>query len=226
MTAPAPGSIRFCFDYLSPYAYLAWTQVHAVAARHGRAVEPWPILFAAVLNETGQRGPAELPSERVYVFKDALRTARLVGVPLQPPPRHPFNPLLALRVSALPLEPAARKLLLDELYRRAWAGGGGVDGEESVAAAITAVGLDAPAVLAAAVTPENKQRLKENTATALADGVFGVPGMLVDGELYFGFHGGMTHLENHLSGKDPLRGMDLRGFASLPAGAVRPQSRT
>ena len=40
------GAFRFHFDFLSPYAYLAWTQVHAIAERHGREVEAVPVLFA------------------------------------------------------------------------------------------------------------------------------------------------------------------------------------
>lgn len=217
-------AIRFCFDYLSPYAYLAWTQLHPLAQRYGRTVEPCPILFAAVLNETGQRGPAEIPSERVYVFKDALRTALLHHVPLVPPPRHPFSPLLALRVSALPLPADQKKVLVDALYRRTWGGGGGVEDEGGVAAALVEVGLPAAETLALATSAENKQRLKDNTAEALRDGVFGVPGMLVDGELFFGFHGGLMHLENFLAGKDPLAGMDLTRFSSIVPGATRPQS--
>ena len=77
--------LRFHFDYLSPYAYLAWTQIHALAQRHGRTVEPVPTLFAALLAHGGTKGPAEIPAKRIYVFKDALRTARLLGVPLQLP---------------------------------------------------------------------------------------------------------------------------------------------
>src|SRR5262249_60031058 len=86
--------IDFHFDFISPYAYLGWTQIHALAARHGRAVRPVPTLFAALLNHSGTLGPAEIPLKRVYIFKDALRTAQVFGVPLEPPPSHPFNPLL------------------------------------------------------------------------------------------------------------------------------------
>jgi 2-hydroxychromene-2-carboxylate isomerase len=32
--------LRFLFDYISPYAYLAWTQVQALAGRQQRTVEP------------------------------------------------------------------------------------------------------------------------------------------------------------------------------------------
>src|SRR5512140_3653821 len=98
------SAIRFCFDYVSPYAYLAWTQIHALAARHGREVTPVPVLFAALLDAAGTKGPAEIPAKRGYVFKDVLRSAHRLRVPLVPPPAHPFNPLLALRVSSLDLE--------------------------------------------------------------------------------------------------------------------------
>src|SRR5262245_44781169 len=96
-------AIRFYFDFVSPYAYLAWTQVHALADRRGVDVAPVPVLLAALLDENGQRGPAEIERKRAYLFKDCLRLAHHFGVPFVLPPSHPFNPLLALRVSSLPM---------------------------------------------------------------------------------------------------------------------------
>src|SRR5687768_5736520 len=101
--------IRVHFDFISPYAYIGWFSLRAIAARHGRAVEPVPTLLAPLLDAYGQRGPAEVPPKRAYLFKDASRKAHREGLgPLVPPPAHPFNPLLALRASSLPLEPDAR----------------------------------------------------------------------------------------------------------------------
>src|SRR6185503_10008364 len=94
--------ILFCFDYLSPYAYLAWKRVHSVVEPHGRVVEPVPILLAAVLDAHGQKGPAEIPAKRVYTFKNVYRVAHAAKIRVEPPPAHPFNPLLALRASSLP----------------------------------------------------------------------------------------------------------------------------
>jgi len=72
--------ITFYFDFLSPYAYIAWTQIQPLALRHGRRVEPAPVLLAGLLNAHGQKGPAEIPAKRAYVFKDVLRKAhRLVA---------------------------------------------------------------------------------------------------------------------------------------------------
>jgi 2-hydroxychromene-2-carboxylate isomerase len=58
-----------------------------------------PVLFAGLLNALGTKGPAEVPPKRLYVFKHAFRLAHGLGVPLAPPPAHPFTPLLALRVT-------------------------------------------------------------------------------------------------------------------------------
>ncbi len=95
----AGAPIRFLFDYISHNAYLAWTQIGVVAARHGREVEPEAVLFAGLLNAHGQLGPAEIPSKARWMMLDVARKARRLGVPIAPPASHPFPPLLALRVT-------------------------------------------------------------------------------------------------------------------------------
>ena len=57
--------------------------------------------LTALLDKYGHKGPAEIPPKRVYIWKDVLRTASVLQVPLHPPPAHPFNPLLALRCCAV-----------------------------------------------------------------------------------------------------------------------------
>ena len=79
------SALRFHFDFLSPYAYLAWSRVHALAARHGREVEPVPVLFAGLLAAHGTRGPAEVEAKRRYLARDVLRIASAWGVPLSAP---------------------------------------------------------------------------------------------------------------------------------------------
>ncbi|MCU0656435.1 MAG: DsbA family protein, partial [Polyangiaceae bacterium] len=158
--------LQFYFDFISPYAYLAWKAVGALAARHGRVVEPAPILFAALLNAHGQKGPAEIAPKRVYIFKHTSRLAAQAGLPLAPPPTHPFNPLLSLRVASLPLPPGPRHALIDALFDAAWGGQGGVETPEQVTAAAARAGLDGAALVAQASSPEGKARLREQTERA------------------------------------------------------------
>lgn len=199
----APGPIRFFLDYLSSNAYLAWTQLPAMAARFGREVEPVPVLFAALLEAHGQVGPAEVPPKIRWMSRNNLRKAALLGVPLFPPAFHPFNPLLALRVSSLPMPNAERAALVSALFRGVWAERRHVSDPEVVAEIARGVGLDGAALVAAAQEPAAKESLRERTASAIAEGVFGVPTAIVDGELFFGFDD-FPHLERFLAGSDPL----------------------
>jgi len=222
MSAPPSSAapIRFCFDYVSPYAYLAWTQIHALAERHGRRVVPVPVVFGAILDARGQRGPAEIPAKRVYLFKDCVRLAHGFGVPLVPPPSHPFNPLLALRASSLPLSDEARRALVGQLFAAAWGGGGGVAGPDEVAQAADAAGLDGEQVVRDAGAAEIKALLRRQTDEALDAGAFGVPTMLVGDELFWGVDS-LPHLDRFLEGRDPVTAEMLARWASLPASAAR-----
>ena len=213
--------LLFHFDFVSPYAYLGWKGVHAVAARHGREVEPVPVLFAALLDHHGQRGPAEIPAKRAYTFKNVMRVAHAAGIHVEPPPAHPFNPLLALRAACVAwLSPGERRALIDRLYDAAWAGGGGVADVEAVARAVRAAGLDAERVLADAASSETKARLRANTDAAIARGVFGVPTTIADGEPFWGYDA-LPHLDAFLRGEDPARPELLERWKDLPVGAAR-----
>lgn len=213
--------VRFYFDYISPYAYVAWTQIHTVAARHGRTVTPIPVLFAALLNHHGQKGPAEIPAKRSYTFKDAYRKAHRAGLPpLQAPPSHPFNPLLALRISSLPLGVELQRRIIDAFYAATWAGGGGVESPEVVSRVLSGLGLDATSILQQAESPANKATLRAQTEAAIQAQVFGVPTMIADGELYWGVDA-LPHLEDRLLGRDPVPPDLSDRWRDLPATASR-----
>jgi len=215
-----PDALRFHFDVVSPYAYLGWTQIHALAGRHGRAVEPVAVLFAGVLNHHGQKGPAEIPAKRAYVFKDVARKARRLGVPLAPPPTHPFNPLLALRIASLPLSADDRRRAIDALFTATWATGAGVETAEAVIAALDGAGLAGAELVARAGAADAKQRLRDQTDAAIAAGVFGVPTVIADGEVFWGVDA-FDLIDDFLAGRDPIRGELPASFANLRPSATR-----
>lgn len=223
-TSPAATGrvVRFHFDFISPYAYLAWTQIRALAARHGASVEPVAVLFAAMLDAHGTKGPAEVPAKRVWVFKDTFRHAAYLGVPFAPPPAHPFNPLLALRAASVDMEGDVRLAFIDELYRATWGGGPGVVEASVVGALATKVGLDAAHVLREAASDAVKARVRANTEAAITAGAFGVPTVFVGAEMFWGFDA-LVHVERHLEGRDPLGEGELERWRDLPAQSHRKQ---
>lgn len=214
--------MRFFFDYISPYAYIGWHEALKVAKVHGRTLVPEPIVFAAVLNALGQKGPAEIPSKRVYTFKDALRKAHRAGLPLALPPSHPFNPLVALRATLLVPE-SQRHRAVTALYHATWGGGDhphGIETEDAVRVALEGAGLGGADLVRRAGDPSVKAELKARTAAAIELGVFGVPTVEVDGELFFGVDG-LAFVPAFLAGEDPVPLDAAARWADLPASATR-----
>ena len=195
--------IRFYFDYISPNAYLAWTQLPALAERNGCVIETVPVLFAGLLEAHRQLGPAEVPAKMRWMWKNVLRKAAVIGVPLNAPAFHPFNPLLALRVSSLTLSMDERRRLIDALFGAVWVRGLHVAEPEVIEKVATEAGLDGRRLIAQAQQPACKAQLREQTDQAIADGVFGVPTMAVGDELFWGYDD-MTLLQRLLDGTDPI----------------------
>jgi 2-hydroxychromene-2-carboxylate isomerase len=196
-------AIRFHFDYISSNAYLAWLELPKLAAKHGRRIETIPTLFAGLLGAHGQLGPAEIPAKAAWMFRNNLRKAALLGVPLNAPIHHPFKPLLALRVSALPASEEERARAITALFAAVWVEREHVSEPEVVARVLDRAGLPGARLVEEAHGDPAKARLRADTDAAIAAGVFGVPSMLVGDALFWGYDD-FAFLELHLAGRDPL----------------------
>ena len=165
------GSVEFFFDFISPYSYLAWPRVRAACARRGLEIVPRPVLFAALLDHGGQRGPAEIPAKREWLVADCLRLASLQGVPFTFPAHHPFNPVTVLR-AALPEVAGERQTeVVDALWTAGWGAGIDLGSPAALVAALDEHGLDGASLIARAGEQPAKDALRRHTADAIARGV-------------------------------------------------------
>lgn len=201
------------FDYISPFAFLQWRRLVALGTR--LTVEPVPILFAAVLDHIGQKGPAEIPAKRTFTYRYVIWRARREGVALTFPPSHPFNPLPALRLSlALDNRPEA----IDAIYAHLWLEGRAGDSAEALAPVARRFGIaDVAAALAA---PAVKDALKRNTERAIAAGVFGVP-TLAFGETHFWGDDATDMALDYAERRLDLDAPEYARIAALPQTAAR-----
>ena len=172
-------SLDWYFDFISPFAYLQWRRLRR--DHTDVALNPKPLLFAALLNHHGQLGPAEIPQKRRHTYRIALWQARELGVPLHFPPAHPFNPLPALRLS---LAAPDRLEAVDAIFAHLWEHGLQGDSIETLAEVAKSLGIDDPA--AAIARDEVKRELQANGEEAIRLGVFGVPTLKVRDELFWG----------------------------------------
>jgi 2-hydroxychromene-2-carboxylate isomerase len=217
-------TLRFYFDYISSNAYLAWKVVPQLAARYDLTIEPIPTLFAGLLAAHGQVGPAEVPVKSYWMWKNNLRKAAILGVPLEMPAFHPFNPLLSLRVSSLDLSDSERVALIDALFDAVWVRKLHVSEPDVVAGVIDRVGLSGARLVEEAGAERAKLRLRAQTDTAIELGVFGVPTMTVGNELFWGYDD-LPYLERLLAGDDPLDAAAIPDETSAPRpSAMRKQA--
>ncbi len=209
MNAALP--IRWYFDFISPFAYLHWQKVKPLMRE--RPVEPMPILFAAILNAHGQKGPAEIPGKREFTYRHVLWQARREGVPLRAPPAHPFNPIPALRLC---IAAGATPEAIDAIYDWIWGQGRAGDSVEALQPLLDRLGVAAEALGSDAV----KQALRANTDAALAAGVFGVPTLAIGEALFWGNDVHEIALQA-LADPGLLEDPEMRRVDSLPVGIRR-----
>ena len=216
-------TLDFYFDYLSPYAYLASLAAPDLCARNQTRLRFRPVLFAGLLDHWGQRGPAEIAPKGIFAFVSCLRYARLRGVPLRMPKYHPFKPLTALRATLAASSEEDRPKAVRALFELGWVHGGDLGDASEVETALTAAGLDGRALVADANNEAIKTLLREETDRAIARGVFGIPTMIVDDQLFWGLDQ-LEYVELLLQGRDPIAGVDLSELVSKGSTARRPRA--
>lgn len=211
--------VRFHFDFISPYSYLALAAAESFTKRHEVDWETRPVLLAALLDASGLTGPAETPVKREYTARDIMRCAESAEVPLVGPPAHPFNPLAALRtVCAYQDDPRATELAY-ALARACWGFGHDLSDPDGVSELTRQAGFDPIDVSKPAI----KQALKDNTREAIEAGVFGVPTFIWRDELFWG-HDRMPALAARLSGRLSNPEARAADWVARPRGAERPSS--
>jgi 2-hydroxychromene-2-carboxylate isomerase len=176
--------IEFCFDYASPWSYLASEildrQLPGVPVTHVPIYLRGFPQFATGI-------PYDAPRLQ-YLVADLRRCTEHWGVPLQVPPGFPLNGLYALR-GALWVQAHARERFAayhQAAFRAAWRDALEVSRKEVVIGVAAGIGLDAAAFAAGIDAPELKDRLRAQTDAARARGAFGVPTFFVGAELFFG----------------------------------------
>lgn len=212
MTTPA----IWYFDIISPFAHIALARLEAIRAR--RAVLLRPIVFGAVLKHWGQLGPAEIAPKRVHTYRLATHAAAALGVPFRFPPSHPFNPLAMLRLlTALEGNPTAVR----EAFHLVW--GEGHDANDPQVLARVAAAAGDPAALDRIGEQAVKDRLRNATDEAVAAGIFGVPSLLIDGEIFWGVDA-MAMAEDYLAAPAAFLSGEIARVSDLPVGLERARS--
>ncbi|MEO7330077.1 MAG: 2-hydroxychromene-2-carboxylate isomerase [Minicystis sp.] len=198
------SDLHFFFDFSSPFAYLASTQIEALAQRNGATLHYRPMLLGALFKAVGT---PDVPlftmpeAKRRHAGLDMYRWADHYGVPLRFPTRFPMNTVKPLRM-ILQLPDEQKAALIAAIYQAYWAEDRDIADDAELASIATAAGLDGPALVAGTREEAVKSRLKAATEEAVRLGLFGAPGFLV-GDLLFWGQDRLVFVEKALQGWRP-----------------------
>lgn len=197
--------VEFWYDFSSPFAYLASTQVEALAARTGAKLVWRPFLLGALFKQIGTADVPLMtfpPPKQKWVADDLARFAGLYQVPFRFPSVFPIRTVLPLRVALASGDDIAR--VSQALFRAAWAEDRDIGNPEIVRQICSELGLAGELCESANADP-HKARLRSSTEEAERAGVCGAPCFRV-GEVVFWGQDRMELVEKALGGWVPRSG--------------------
>ncbi|GCB02789.1 2-hydroxychromene-2-carboxylate isomerase [Ralstonia sp. SET104] len=207
-------TVDWFFDVISPFAYLQLEQLDALQKANDIVIRPRPLVLGALLNHWGQKGPAEIASKRVFTYRHALFRAQQLGIAFRMPPAHPFNPIKALRLT---IAMGGSLDAVRAVFQYIWREGNDVASPEGFAALCEAVGFSEG--VRAVDQPAVKDALRAHTDAAIALGVFGVPTLVHNGELFWGEDASGMFLQSLRDGW--LATPEAQRVSTLPVGIQR-----
>ena len=181
-------AVDFYFDFGSPAAYLAYTQLAKLATDTGASAVMKPMLLGGVFQATGNRPPISVPLKGSYLFQDMARYARRYGVALNMNPHFPINTITLMRAaSGLQLRNDDRfDLFCSTIFKAIWVDSKNMNDLAVVGEVLHEAGFDGAGMLALASLQEVKDLLKTQTQAAVDRGIFGAPTFFVGEEMFWG----------------------------------------
>ena len=220
----ARPEVRFYFDIVCPYAYLASTQLPALAERQMARIDYRPILLGGVLKTLSSEPAAGPLAKQAMTRTDLGRWAEHLGVPLVFPAEHPRRTVEAMRLLTWAPNLSVPTLMV-ALYRAYWVEGRDVADIEVLLDIAESVGLSRKDAQQGLLSAPVSLALRRHTDEAISDGVFGVPTFVVEGEsgprLFFGqdrMHFVEEALRSHPLSRTESSGRSPRPQPLIPIG--------
>lgn len=180
-------TIDFYLDIYSPYAYLASHRLVEIAKTHGCAINYLPLNLKRAKLAAGNTGPAniDIPPKIRYLMIDLKRWADRYGLPFGEIPKGRDYSRINKGV-LLALDRGVADAYIREAYAATWGSGGDADSDALLTALARDMQWDADAFLAYISSAEADERYEQVFAKAAENGVFGVPTVVIDEQMWWG----------------------------------------
>ena len=183
-------TLDFYFDFVSPYGYFAVAQIEALALRHGRTLRWHPFHMRSVMKDLlgVNQALTEVPLKGSYVRNDVRRMARYLGLPYNPAPAAGFSSVAASRVFYLLAEqdPVVAASYARAVFHSQHALAESPNRWEQCTALALQAGADPASLIETEQGGRARALFQQATESAVAQGVWGTPSFVADGEMFWG----------------------------------------
>lgn len=188
MKRVSSSQVEFWYEFASTYSYLSAMRIEALARAAGVTILWKPFLLGPIFRAQGwDTSPFNLfPAKGRHMVRDMERLTAARGLPFRLPSSFPQNSLHAARLALIGHAEGWGIAFTRAVYEAQFAAGGDIGDKRVLRGILSGLGLDADDALARSETPENKQRLRQQTELAQELGVFGAPSFLVSDDLFWG----------------------------------------
>ncbi len=177
----------FYFDLGSPYAYLTAERISGLFNEAGLGQPEWqPVLLGGLFRTFDRDSWSKGPGRDEGIAEIERRAAARGLPPIVWPEPWPGNTLFAMRVATFAKQTGRTVSFALAAFRQAFAAGADLSEPDNVLIAAAACELHPNALLKAVETEIVKNALRQATDSAAELGVFGVPSLVVDGEVFWG----------------------------------------
>ena len=191
-------NIEFHFDFGSPTAYLAFTQLKIIAERNKTKIEYFPILLGGAFKATGNNPPASVPAKGKYMMIDLQRFADKYGVPYERNPYFPVNTLTLMRGAVSYQDDGDFIKYTEVMFKNMWVEPKNLNDEDELKKVLIENNFDVDDFIRRITDQNVKDKLISNTENAVKKGVFGAPTIFVGDQMFFG-QDRMEFIEEYLN---------------------------
>ncbi|MCQ8894960.1 2-hydroxychromene-2-carboxylate isomerase [Limnobacter humi] len=188
MTAHPAADLTVYFDFSSPYSYLSVMRLPDLVRERALTVRYAPIVLGAIFNKLGwESSPFKSqPLKMNYMWRDMERQSRQLGLRYRKPSEFPVSSINAARVVSSAPDADWIPEFCQTVFQAYFECDRDINSPDSLIQILDGLGLDGETQLQAAMTEDNKLRLRHLTDQALMCGVFGAPSVVVGHELFWG----------------------------------------
>lgn len=179
-------TVEFCFDVISPAAYIAWHIVPKIAEAAGAQLKYTPFFLGGVMQSSGNQPPGTVPAKGKWMGTDLPRWAKMYGLDYRRNDTFPQMTLTHMRGAVALLGTDQFRPYCDAIFKALHVDNRDVQQQDVIVDVLGPLGLATADFMAKINEQAIKDTLKANTQNAVDRGAFGAPTFFIGDTMHFG----------------------------------------